>query len=216
MPRVKIAKKATDYDMTPFVDVTFLILTFFIMATKFKPPEAVEITTPNSVSSKELEQKDALLISVDKEGRVFFTIQVEKDQAPIQAIIQNMNTSRNLGLTNAEIAAFVKEPVVGVPIGQLKQYMGLSDEQKKNFKMPGIPVLDSATNELFLWIRDAKSAFAGKPINYLIKGDNNSKYPVFKNVLSAFKRNEEFKFKLITSPEDVPAGTDLYKERNKK
>jgi biopolymer transport protein ExbD len=216
MPRVKIAKKATDYDMTPFVDVAFLILTFFIMATKFKPPEAVEITTPNSVSSKELEQKDALLISVDKEGRVFFTIQVEKDQAPIQAIIQNMNTSRNLGLTNAEIAAFVKEPVVGVPIGQLKQYMGLSDEQKKNFKMPGIPVLDSATNELFLWIRDAKSAFAGKPINYLIKGDNNSKYPVFKNVLSAFKRNEEFKFKLITSPEDVPAGTDLYKERNKK
>jgi Biopolymer transport protein len=216
MPRVKIAKKATDYDMTPFVDVAFLILTFFIMATKFKPPEAVEITTPNSVSSKELEQKDALLISVDKEGRVFFTIQVEKDQAPIQAIIQNMNTSRNLGLTNAEIAAFVKEPVVGVPIGQLKQYMALSDAQKKNFKMPGIPVLDSATNELFLWIRDAKSAFAGKPINYLIKGDNNSKYPVFKNVLSAFKRNEEFKFKLITSPEDVPAGTDLYKERNKR
>ncbi|HRO70510.1 MAG TPA: biopolymer transporter ExbD, partial [Chitinophagaceae bacterium] len=40
--------------MTPFVDIAFLILSFFIMATKFKPPEPVEITTPNSVSAGEL------------------------------------------------------------------------------------------------------------------------------------------------------------------
>ncbi|MEI9810377.1 MAG: biopolymer transporter ExbD [Bacteroidota bacterium] len=32
--------------MTPFVDIAFLILSFFIMATKFKPPEPVAITTP--------------------------------------------------------------------------------------------------------------------------------------------------------------------------
>ena len=49
MPHVKIVKKSTDTDMTPFVDIAFLILSFFIMATKFKPPEAVEIKTPASV-----------------------------------------------------------------------------------------------------------------------------------------------------------------------
>ncbi|HRF18171.1 MAG TPA: biopolymer transporter ExbD, partial [Chitinophagaceae bacterium] len=43
MPSVKIPRKSTDTDMTPFVDIAFLILSFFIMATKFKPPEPVEI-----------------------------------------------------------------------------------------------------------------------------------------------------------------------------
>lgn len=213
MPSVKIPKHVTENDMTPFVDIAFLILTFFIMATKFKPPEAVEINPPSSVSSKELEQKDGLLVTMDKDGRVFFTMQVEKDPAPIQAVMQNMNKERNLGITDAEIAEFLKDPVIGVPIGQLKQYMGLSEEQKKNFKMPGIPIEDSATNELYLWVRDAVSAFSGKQINYMIKGDNNAKYPNFKNVLSAFKRNEIFKFQLVTAPEDVPEGTELFKVR---
>ena len=46
MPSVKMPRKSTDTDMTPFVDIAFLILSFFIMATKFKPPEPVPITTP--------------------------------------------------------------------------------------------------------------------------------------------------------------------------
>jgi biopolymer transport protein ExbD len=54
MPSVKIPKKSTVNDMTPFVDIAFLILSFFIMATKMKPPEPVEITTPNSVSTDKL------------------------------------------------------------------------------------------------------------------------------------------------------------------
>ena len=80
MPRVKIPKHTTENDMTPFVDVAFLILTFFIMATKFKPPEAVEITPPSSVSSKELMQKDGLLVSMDKDGRVFFTLPLQQNK----------------------------------------------------------------------------------------------------------------------------------------
>ncbi len=213
MPSVKIPKKSTENDMTPFVDVAFLILSFFMLATKFKPPEAVEITTPNSVSSKELEPKDALVVSLDKTGRVFFSMQVEQDESPILSVIQNMNTTRNLGLTNNEMDYFVKNPSVGVPIGQLKQYLALSEEQMKNFTSPGIPVMDSTNNELQIWIRDALSAFSGKKINYLVKGDNSAKYPVFKNVLAAFKKNDIFKFQLVTAPEDVPIGSELYKKQ---
>lgn len=215
MPSVKIPRKPGDTDMTPFVDVAFLILAFFMLATKFKPPDVVEIKTPHSVSSKELAQKDAILVTLDKDGRVFFTIQVEKDKSPIQAVIQNLNTSRNLGLSNAEMNYFINNPTVGVPFTQLKQFLSLPDEQKKAVKQPGIPVRDSATNELFYWVRDAVSAFKGKKINYLVKGDNSAKYPDFKNVLGSFKRNDIFKFQLITAPEDVPEGTDLYKEHHK-
>lgn len=214
MPSIKIPRKAADTDMTPFVDVAFLILFFFIMATKFKPPEAVEITTPNSVSSKQLEEKDGVLIQVDKNGRVFFAMQAEKDPAAKKAVIQNLNTTRNLGLTEAEMNNFVRTHSVGVPFTQLKSLLSQPVENQKNIKQPGIPIKDSASNELYYWVRDAVTAFSGRRIDYLIKGDNGAKYPDFKNILSAFKRNDIYKFQLITSPEAAPEGTDLYKTRH--
>ena len=78
MPSVKLPRKSTDTDMTPFVDVAFLILSFFIMATKFKPPEPVEIKTPNSVSSQKLPENDAVMVTMDKDNKVYFSIFAEK------------------------------------------------------------------------------------------------------------------------------------------
>ena len=214
MPSVKLPKKSTDTDMTPFVDVAFLILFFFIMATKFKPPEAVEITTPNSVSSKQLQDKDGILVELDKDGRVFFAMQAEKDPGTLYAVIKNLNATRNLGLSEAEMKNFTRTHSVGVPFNQLKSLLSQPVENQKNIKQTGIPVRDSASNELYYWVRDAVSAFAGKPLIYMVKGDNAAKYPDFKRVLEAFKRNDIYKFQLITSPEAAPPGTDLYKTRN--
>ncbi|HZF63618.1 MAG TPA: biopolymer transporter ExbD [Chitinophagaceae bacterium] len=213
MPSVKLPKKSTDTDMTPFVDVAFLILTFFILATKFKPPEPVEITTPNSVSSKTLEQMEGVLVEMDKDGRVFFSMQAETNPAAKKAVIQNLNTTRNLGLTEAEMNNFVRTHSVGVPFTQLKGLLSVPADEQKNVKQPGIPVRDSASNELYFWVRDAVTAFAGSRINYFIKGDNAAKYPDFKRVLEAFKRNDIYKFNLVTSPEPAPVGTDLYRTR---
>src|SRR6476659_6902276 len=216
MPHVKIAKKAADTDMTPFVDIAFLILTFFIMATKMKPPEPVAITTPYSVSSKALEQKDALMIEMDKDGRVFFTINTEKpaDNELKYQLIKNVSQTRNLGLTEAEMRNFVKQPTVGAPFSMLKQYLDVPIEERKNVKVPGIPVTDSTNNELLFWVRDGIQVFAGRQINYMVKGDNNAKYPVFKGVIDALRKNDQNKYKLITSPEAVPYGTEEYRRRN--
>lgn len=213
MPSVKLPKKSTATDMTPFVDVAFLILSFFMLATKFKPPEPVEITTPNSVSTKALPENDAILVTLDSSGRVFFTMRVEKDQMLKYNVIKNMNDTRSLGLSEAEMKNFVKADAIGVPISQLKQLLAIPAEDQRNVKQPGIPIKDSASNELFYWIRDAVSAFSGKKINYLVKGDNNAKYPAFKEILNSFKRNDIYKFQLITAVEDVPVGSELYKER---
>jgi hypothetical protein len=49
-------------------------------------------------------------------------------------------------------------------------------------------------------------------MDLILKGDNVAKYPVFKNILTAFKKNEQFKFQMVTNQANVPAGTDLYKE----
>ena len=208
MPSVKIPRKSTFTDMTPFVDVAFLILTFFIMATKFKPAEPVEIKTPNSVSTKDLPESDALQVTFDSTGRVFFSVLSEKDPKVKYDVIKHMNDTRNLGLTEAELRNFVKAPAVGVPFSGLKQLLGVPAEDHKDVKQPGIP-LDTLGGELYYWIRDAVSTFSGKQLQYLIKGDNNAKYPAFKMVLNAFKKNEIFKFKMITMLEDTPPGSEL-------
>jgi biopolymer transport protein ExbD len=215
MPSVHIPKKSTFVDMTPFVDVAFLILTFFIMATKFKPPEPVEITPPNSVSTKELPENDAILITLDSAGRVYFSMLTEKEPLKKYEVVKNLNSTRNLGLTEAEMQNFIKTHSIGVPFSQLKSLLAIPQEEQGNVKQPGIP-LDTLGGELVYWIRDAVSVFAGRKINYLVKGDNHAKYPSFRMVLDAFKRNDIYKFNLVTMQEDAPMGTDLWKSNQAK
>jgi biopolymer transport protein ExbD len=214
MPSVKIKKHAPDNDMTPFVDIAFLILSFFIMATKFKPEEPVEVTTPNSVSSIALPEKDAFMVSIDKDGRVFVSMDNPQSR---QLMIQSMNQTRGLGLGPAEIKNFVNASSVGVPFSQLKSLLSLDPEDENSMPLlkqqVGIPCADSTGGELTVWVREALTAYSGKKLNLLIKSDNNTKYPVFKHVLDAFKLNDQNKFLLVTSPEDAPAGTALFVTR---
>src|ERR1044072_7638351 len=108
MPSVKIPRKSTATDMTPFVDVAFLILSFFMLATKFKPPEKVEVKTPNSVSADKLQEQDALQVSFDSAGRVFFTMTLlsGKDYGFIKEMLESIERSKALGLTEKEKQAF--------------------------------------------------------------------------------------------------------------
>lgn len=212
MPSVKIKKHVPQNDMTPFVDVAFLILSFFMLATKFKPEEPVEVTTPNSVSSTALPEKDAFMVSIDKDGRAFVSVD---NPAFRQTLIQNLNKSRNLGLSPEEMKSFINASSVGVPFNQLKALLAMDAEQVKKVKQPGIPCADSTGGELTLWITDALQAYSGRKLNLLIKADNGTKYPAFKNILNAFKKNDQNKFLLVTSPEDAPPGTALYETRQK-
>ena len=216
MPKVKLARKSTDTDMTPFVDIAFLILSFFIMATKFKPAEPVPVETPNSVSSDILKEENALLITIDKDSRVFVNVSAPKDKEGTRIVnfIRGVSSARTLGLTDAEVASFKKTPIIGVPFNNLKAFLNLTPDQQKAYPQPGIPVTDSLNNELIWWVAEAKKAFAGQKLLYLIKGDNKSKYPAFEGIINALRRNEEFKYNLITAREGAPEGTELYKERN--
>ena len=215
MPSVKMPRKSTDTDMTPFVDVAFLILSFFMLATKFKPPEPVEITTPGSVLSQSMPENNAVLIIVDSANRVFFSVLSDKDPSKFDLIIQGVNTSRQLNLTPVEMANYRKTFAVGVSFGSLKQYLDMDQKTQNSVKQPGMPVLDTVDNELITWIGEAKKAFAGEKLNYLIKGDAKSKYPTFEAVVSALKKNDEFKYNLVTALDDIPTKSELDKYNQK-
>lgn len=205
MGRAKIKRGSTFVDMTAMCDVAFLLLSFFILTTKFKPDEAIEVTTPSSVSSKVATDKDAFKVTVDKEGRVFLDMsdEMRKD------VIEELGKERNIQFSPDDVKYFQNTSFVGVPLSQLNQFTRLTAEQLSATKLPGIPV-DSTNNELQAWISAAATTMSGKKINFYIKGDNNAKYPAFKSVIDAFKKNDIYKYNLVTNAEDVPEGSELY------
>jgi len=203
--------------MTAMCDVAFLLLSFFILATKFKPPEALSVVTPSSVSSKIAPDKNVMLITMDHEGKVYFSVS-DANVSEKRDIIDALNTSKNLGLSDAEKKNFYANPsaYVGVPFSQLKSYLDLGPDQVKAFKQPGIPTQDSTNNELIDWVRatvtvSAGGGFNGGHLSILVKGDDAAKYPSFQGVIIAFKKNDQLKFQLVTSPVAAPAGSELDK-----
>ena len=216
MGRAKLPRKSTNIDMTAMCDVAFLLLSFFILATKFKPPEALSVVTPSSVSTKVAPEKDVVMVIIDKDGKVYLSVS-EANQAEKKEIIEAINTSKNLGLTDAEKNNFVKVPnaYIGAPFSQLKSYLDKDPAELQKVVKPGIPAVDSTNNEMVDWFHAAADAFQGKKMNILVKGDDASKYPSFQGVIIALKKNDLMKFQVVTSSVPVPAGTELYKVQEK-
>lgn len=212
MSRPKIARKSTAIDMTAMCDVAFLLLSFFILTAKPKPSEAVTVVTPSSVSSQKVADKDVVQVTINKEGKVFLSWGDNKDdQDKKTAIITGINETQSLGLTPGEIQSLGKAPFIGVALTQLKQQAKMTTAQMNDKVLPGIPVKDTLNNELTKWMAGVNQAYAGGKINLMLKGDNLTKYPFFKNVLTAFKKNDLMKFQMVTNAKSVPAGTELYK-----
>ncbi len=58
-------------DMTPMVDIAFLLLIFYMATTQFKPPEARAVDLPESHSQIELPDKDIINITVTKFDSIY-------------------------------------------------------------------------------------------------------------------------------------------------
>jgi biopolymer transport protein ExbD len=198
--------------MTAMCDVAFLLLSFFILATKFKPPEALTVVTPSSVSTKIAADQDVVLITMDKDAKVYFSVS-DKNVEQKKDIINELNTSKNLGLTDDEKKNFYANAssYIGVPFSQVKSYLQKTPEEIKKLNLSGIPCKDSTNNELIDWVRAAVGAFQGRKMNILVKGDNTAKYPSFQGIVIAFKKNDQMKFQLITDPVAAPLGSELDK-----
>jgi biopolymer transport protein ExbD len=71
MPKFKPHRAGVRIDMTPLVDVAFLLLTFFMLTTQFKPQEEVTIVLPASHSEFKLPESDVMTINLSSDGRIF-------------------------------------------------------------------------------------------------------------------------------------------------
>jgi biopolymer transport protein ExbD len=192
--------------MTAFCDVGFLLLAFFILTTKFKAPEALAVVTPSSVSSKEAEMEDQCMVTIGPDGRVFISFSEEERRVQI---VDDLNKRLGLTLTDAEVQKAAKAEYFASPLNTLKSYLNIDPDLRKSETMPGIPAKDTANNELTQWIQSVNNVFLGEKLNLFVKGDKKTNYPAFKGVIDAFKKNDQMKFKIITSQQPIPEGTPL-------
>jgi biopolymer transport protein ExbD len=65
-------------DMTPMVDIAFLLLIFYMTTTQFKPPEKKTVELPTSHSEVSLPDKDVINVTVTADDSIFVDYIIKK------------------------------------------------------------------------------------------------------------------------------------------
>jgi len=218
MAEVSSSKGSPSLDMTPMVDLAFLLVTFFMLTATSRVSEPVVVDTPSSTADKLL-PKNVVLISIDQAGKPFYNI---NNGDVRKKTLQKMAQQYKIEFTQQEIETFSGMTSIGVPMASLKKYINMEDADRVKAKSPGIPY-DSTNNELGNWIRfgqieaarQAKAEreraetlgreFKYEPLRFAIKADAKTNYIAVKDIIKVFTDMEIYSFNLITDLEEGPA-----------
>ena len=125
-------KKEPDLNLTPLIDVVFLLLIFFMVSTTFEKESEISIELPEASGKKVTDEKFQIEVSIDGEGRYFVNQKRVKDNSlstlkkairivradnkevkliisadantPHQAVVTAMDAARQLGLVHLTFA----------------------------------------------------------------------------------------------------------------
>ena len=174
-----------------------LLLTFFMLTSTFVKNEPVKVITPGSVSEIKVPEKDVLNILVAKNGKVFMNID---NQLDLESVLTGMTGVYGVSLNAEQTKKFVKEPMFGVPMDQLSDYLDQSPSKMQEIigKM-GIPTdsIDGKKSEFQNWVDQAMQN--NDKIKIAIKADANTPYKVVKKIMSELQDMSQNRYYLITS-----------------
>jgi hypothetical protein len=162
MPAVKkVRRPGTRIDMTPYVDVIMLILTFFILTAQFKAElsEDIDVKLPKSGNdTTKLPERNVMTLVVSKFGDVFVDV-------------DNLKVREDVFGNGLAIAAY--------HIDSLSQ-PGWNDPAKlnpegKELSRPIYEVRDKeAFKKLLIDLRLSSKSQVGKDLRIVVKGDKES------------------------------------------
>jgi len=95
--KVRAKKSSTHIDMTPMVDLAFLLLTFFILTTTFSRPKTMDITMP--VKEKKEEERTkikaslAMSILLTENDKIIWYMGIDSAGAPPETNIADFSIS---------------------------------------------------------------------------------------------------------------------------
>jgi biopolymer transport protein ExbD len=76
--KVRAKKASTKIDMTPMVDLAFLLLTFFMLANTFSKPQTMEINMPEKPKPEdklpEVNEKKVLTLALGENDKIYYYV----------------------------------------------------------------------------------------------------------------------------------------------
>jgi biopolymer transport protein ExbD len=208
MGKIKIAVKTPRIDMTPMVDLFFLLLVFFILTATFRPEEAAPIKTPTSTSQTPIPDSHLVTVMISKGDKVFFNVDNGTDSTEhIRAkVLQAIGSQYQIKFTPKEIKKFEGLASFGLPVAKLQEFLNAPDQKAREAMQIGIPI-DSTDNQLAMWIRFARTY--NTDLSFAVKGDGEATYPVVKKVIGVLTDNNVYKFNLTTDLKAVELPSDF-------
>ncbi|HMO32786.1 MAG TPA: biopolymer transporter ExbD [Lacibacter sp.] len=179
-------------DMNPMVDMAFLLVTFFLLATSFKNLEPTRIILPRSISKTELPDKEVIQITMNRNGDVFFGLE---NQGSRTALLERFADAYGVELTAADKHIFSLLPGIGVPAAELLGFLRLTPEERQHRRQPGIPRSEGG-NELEDWIILARTLQPRARV--AIKADRETPYKHVDAIIKTLIKNNVLRFHLIT------------------
>lgn len=83
------AADQADIDMTPMLDVVFIMLIFFIVTTSFVKESSLDVNRPSNKPNEVKTESQVVLISVDATG----TVKVDNRQVDIDSVEANVQSA---------------------------------------------------------------------------------------------------------------------------
>jgi len=212
MGKAKVKRTSTAIDMTAMCDVSFLLLTFFVLTATARQPEVMPVDTPASTTLDKLPDDNLAVITVGNKGKVFFGV---KNPEVRKITLKNMSAKYGIGFTEQEYEKFKALDEFGVPIKQLRALLSLENDKRTLEVQPGVPVdsTEELSNELYHWTQQARLANVefnrdqeGKVKNWkdpgamkvAIKADAEEKYAVMNLIIETMRNQKQNKFSFVT------------------
>ena len=212
MGKAKVKRTSTSIDMTAMCDVSFLLLTFFVLTATARQPETMPVDTPASTTLEKLPDDNLSVISVGDQGKVFYGI---KNPNVRKLTLEKMSAKYKIPFSAEDYEKFKLMDDFGVPMKELRGLLSLEKDKRTVEVQKGIPVdsTESDSNELYHWVQQSRIATvefnrdrAAEEKDFVdpgqmkvaIKADAKEKFTVMNLIIETLRNQKQNRFSFVT------------------
>ena len=115
--RISSSEEEAEINITPMLDVVFILLIFFIVTTSFVKEFGVDLSRPSNEPPKDVELSEVIAIKIDRTG----TITIKNRETDIRAVRANIESALALAPDASVVVAADREADAGLLVRVVDQ-----------------------------------------------------------------------------------------------